>query len=595
MQRNGRTASGDLYQRPVENESQPILQPPPSPALGIPILGLGHYRYYIRIEKITEKITPQNSIELEYQMWRFDHGSRRWAIEGGPSASFRATMSLTTAPEGFPSANDYLEGDVVSDITGSIVGRLKMGWISSSFRKATIEIDKVRDSETPEDNGNDQTWTTVFSEIGWDVTVEKSDITVPEPSGKSWSDAELHSAMLRWRDHNNLDAEWRFHILVVNHIDSTPRGIMYDAGATDSDQVPREGVGISSHWIFPPTRETGEPDWGLVKGQRFGTASAPYFRTAVHELGHALGLLHNTFDLGFMNTTDVIAAAGTQTSPFPDNIKWSFAENDLKRLRHYPDPFVRPGGIPFGMASQLTPPLPIGEQAIGLTLDVKPLLSEVPLGAPVRMEVTLSNKSEVPILAPRVISLKSGFVRGSVKDASGNSRMFSPLVHCVDCTPMENLKRGETRTGSLTLLRGSDGALFPSAGMTKITVQVSWSIGNRSIEQAMVVGESTVLVTEPKTPKDAAVAHKVLATPDTHLVLVLGGYHLKDGMSAIAQALSNEILRPHFAAIEAKRLVKPFLEVKPEISKASKLMRTKGVVISPAEDIKLRQLFAKVG
>ena len=35
---------------------------------------------------------------------------------------------------------------------------------------------------------------------------------------------------------------------------------------------------------------------------------APYFRTAVHEIGHARGLYHNPVDNGFMHTTPDIAA-----------------------------------------------------------------------------------------------------------------------------------------------------------------------------------------------------------------------------------------------------------------------------------------------
>ena len=53
--------------------------------------------------------------------------------------------------------------------------------------------------------------------------------------------------MLARRNPISLDTEWRYHILAVKLIDSTPRGIMYDAGGTDSNNVPREG------WASPPT------------------------------------------------------------------------------------------------------------------------------------------------------------------------------------------------------------------------------------------------------------------------------------------------------------------------------------------------------
>ena len=70
-----------------------------------------------------------------------------------------------------------------------------------------------------------------------------------------------------------------------------------------------------------------------------------------------MGLYHNIADHGFMCTSDVIAAAGTPANPFPGNIQWTYHADNLKQLRHYPDPFVRPGGVAFGSASTTTPPI----------------------------------------------------------------------------------------------------------------------------------------------------------------------------------------------------------------------------------------------
>jgi hypothetical protein len=421
------------------------------------------------------------------------------------------------------------------------------------------------------------------------VAVVLGDTNVAAPSGNSWSDGEMHAAMLARRDAINLDTEWRYHILAVRNLDSTPRGIMYDAFGTDSNNVPREGVGISTHWTIPDTAE-----WGLVRGQRFGASPAPYFRTAVHELGHAFGLFHNTVDLGFMNTTDVIAAAATPTTPFPNNIKWAFANDDLKRLRHYPDIFIRPGGTAFGTASSTTPaisPTDFQTEVTGLELRVAPLLDEVPIGAPVRVHIELVNIGDVDHWVPEKLSLKTDFVRGWVVDPSGLQRSFSPLVRCIEDKPMRILAPGEAVAYDLTLLRGADGALFPASGLYDIVVEVTWEIGEA---EAVVQGSANLLVTGVQDGAHAEAAYQLLATPDAHLVLALGGDHMGEGIRAIQAGIESDVLRPHYAVIEAKRLAKLGVKGEGRYDTAAKLVDASSVM-SVSERDRLDEILGAAG
>lgn len=544
----GRTASGDLYQRPLivigRRPVRSLLGAPPSPAAGIPIFARSRYRYYMRVTKILEQFTLGTSFELGFQLHRYTPATGAWAIEG----DYTAQMAWITAPAGYPSATNYLEGDV-RNASGAVTGRLKMGWISARLRKIRVEIDAVSGCEQPLQNGAGVGWAQVFDTLNWDAAIEVSDTNVAEPSGAGWSDAEMHAAMLARRDAVSLDAEWHYHILAVKTIDSTPRGIMYDAGGTDSNKVPREGVGISTNWVIPNT-----PDWGQVQGQRFGLAAAPFFRTAVHELGHAFGLYHNTVDNGFMNTTDVIASSATSAHPFPTNIVWAYAPDDLKRLRHYPDVYVRPGGAAFGVASTSAPPITPTDEELeipDLELRVTTLLGETPIGAPVRVKLELVNVGSDTIETPATLSLKAEFVRGWVTDSAGIARSFMPLMRCIEEHPTRLLAPGESVAHDLTLLRGGQGALFPSSGFYTITAEVRWEV---DAVQAVVRGETSLLVTGASTPEHAAAAHKILATPDAHLVLVLGGDHLPEGVAAIQAGAGDAVLGPHYAVIEAKRI-----------------------------------------
>lgn len=586
----GRTASGDLYQRriillpilttPAASTVAPsvsilaprvILGPPPNPAAGIPILPRDRYRYYLRITQILEGLTIANSFTLGFEMHRFNAVTATWTNEG----AFTALMTWTPAPAGYPSSGDYLAGDVKNS-GGTVVGRLTMGWISSYLRKATLEIDRVSASEAPLNNGSGVDWKSIGDSVGWDLTVDVSDANVVEPSGESWSNAECHAAMLARRDAANLDAEWRYHVLCVRRLDATERGIMYDNGATDSNRVPREGCAISSHWVIPNTAT-----WGLVRGMRFGAATKPYFRTAVHETGHAMGLYHNTADNGFLNTTDVIAASATPANPFPNNILWAYAPDDQKRLRHMPDIYVRPGGTPFGTSYGTTPISPTDQvvDAHDLTLKVEPLLAAVPLGAPVRVNLTLANGGDLPVPAPARLTLGAGCVRGEVIDPSGVRRSFSPLVLCVDDQTLEPLEAKKDRTNSITLLRGREGALFPGPGLYTVQVTVFWDVEGNEV---VVTGGGSLMVTSAVDDAHGEAALKVLATPDTLLTLALGGDHLEEGQAAIQHALKNPVLRPHYAFIEAKRLATRFGKRKGDLKAAAEIVDEQ-TIMSPDE------------
>ncbi len=558
------------------------LAPAPKPENGIPILERAKYTYYLRITQVLESITITNSFTLGYDLYRFvagAGGTGTWVNDGANTV----LMTWKTAPTGYPSVNDYLEGDVKNS-ANVVIGKMTMGWVSKYIRKAKVEVDTVAACEASLDNGVGVNWKTVFEEVGWEMTTFVSNTNVTEPSGNSWSDAEMHATMLAKRDTVNLDTVWHYHILSVRNLDSTERGIMYDAGATDSNNVAREGIGIAAHWTIPNTVE-----WGLVKGMRSGASKKTFFRTAVHEIGHALGLFHNTVDNGFMNTTNVIAAGGTAAVPFPNNVKWSYADDDKRRLRHYPDIHVRPGGTAFGQASMANPlisPLDEAVKAAGVSLTVSPLMKSVPLGTPLRVNINLSNESGHALNLPSDISFKGGYVSGKVIDASGHVRSFSPLVICVDEERMGKLAHKKSVTDDLTLLRGKQGALFPTAGIYKIVVDIQWEDGGIDLA---VSGSTEITVTPAVNEAHAKAAQKVLTTPDLLLTLVLGGDYLKDGLDALQTAMNDPILRPHYAYIEAKRLAKSFFNRKAELKTGAEFIAA-DTVMSIAEIKKAKTL-----
>jgi hypothetical protein len=336
--------------------------------------------------------------------------------------------------------------------------------------------------------------------------------------------------------------------------------------------------------------------WGDALNKELQKQPKAYFRVAVHEIGHTMGLDHNFKDNGFMNTTDSIAydelkaqnralksnlrlvqlkdiqsqhekqcpkwllESAEETgflenpfdnvSPFPKFIEHQFHAADLDRLRFGPDVTVRPGTSfhDFGPLYDNTAPTP----AAGLKMEAEPLLDAVPLGAPVRIRVKVTNTSGQPQSAPISLNLRTGIIDGSVSDPVGNERTFWPLKKWEDSDPGGILGPYETRIYAMTLLRGPQKALFPMAGDHNVRIRATWQWkGNNFYLEA----KSSVRVTPPVDDDHRTAALRILSTPDALLSIAIGGDHLIEGNKAIDFAMRNPILRPHFAIIQAKLLL----------------------------------------
>ncbi|KAH6866063.1 hypothetical protein B0T10DRAFT_502885 [Thelonectria olida] len=515
-------------------------------------------------------------------------------------------MTWKAAPAGYPSPRDYAEGDVKSKATGEVVGVLKMGWLSQYYRKITVEIDTVIGASVPLQNGGSpttQNWKTVFDRIGFQHTQITSQTNVPDTPQDPWDVAELHATMIANRQTSvtNLDVEWRYHLLAIRNFHNAGLfGIMYDtkvAGpGADPNNTPREGLAIGSELRLPNI-----PEWGVNSGRKFGQATSPYFRTALHELGHAFGLYHTEADHSFLARTVKILGDSTAAVPFDNQITWNYSSEDLKRLRHFPDAYVRPGSVDFSLQNDERPKLP-DDSAVdvpGLELTLTPLHVDVPLGAPVRVSLSITNNGDLEILVPKNFGLSSSFTSGTVTDSAGMVRAFRPLV-VYDCIEeLAPLAKGKSASTSLTLLGGPDGPLFQSSGLNTVTANVSWNVASgHEGDQPVIVslsGSTTVLVTPPIDAGHARAAHAILTTPSTHALLVLGGRHLEDAIKAYQVALGNETLGRHFAAVEARRFVTKFFQHKPDTQAAEKVLAgVRGdVVASGPEADKLERLGVK--
>lgn len=535
----------------------------------IPVFARENYRHYLQFTFVKQSASHAAGVELEFErVTRLQTTSVTFEDRWDKDCTFQGIL-VPAANGRFAYAGNFASG------AGQSVVTLRLDWVSPWLRAAAIEIDCEKGVPVPAGNGGGIGWATVGASVGWQFTRLRILEEIPsKPENTSWSDAECHLAMATWREKDcQLDREWRYHLLCVGRLESADLGVMYDVAATDSSAVGREGAAIAANWPFP-----NGPTWGNVEGGRlFGSVPEAYFRTAVHEIGHAMSLYHDIDCNCLMVPTESLAASKSLLL-FPANIHWAYHEADQMFLRHAPDPLVRPGGDWPDYRLDTGDRMSAGERR-DLLLSVRPLLQKLPLGAPVRVQLKLTRHANADgaIRVPADLSLSGPHVSGYVTHIeSGDIRSFRPLVIRCGGGALTVLASDGRDEASLTLLRGGQGALFPTPGDYEIVVELRWTEG---VSKSVVTGKTTVMV---EAPKDGKTAEAVIMQADTLLTLVLGGDHIKAGMEAIDTALKDPVLRPHYAWIEAKRRATLRDAGKKERRSAARLIDIK-TVLSPSE------------
>lgn len=550
--------SGDLYidRQDWSNLPQPFPKLPKTSR--IPIYPRRDYAVYFTFRSL-----DLAKGKAEIATFRYDHATATW----GPEEVLTAKRMKPDHPW-YPKPQELLpewqaaaaNGDyqcwLIRNDRATHIGKLQMGRITEHLREARIKIARAKNVKAPRDNGAGLTIEAVFKDIGWNVEVPEP-IEVEGPQD-IWSKSDIHARMRKLRSASDLDSAWVYHVLVV------PRwrqemgrirgfGFLYDAGALDTEMIPREGVVVAAAATF-----LNDPLlYDDAAGKRLDEVPRAALHGLMHELGHAMGLLHRFRGRTFMQGT-IYAAEQNPDEIFPDILALKYHADDVIRLLHFPDIWIRPGGAPSQQAYTALP-VPeadaITDVSDQFALAVVPLRRSVPLGAPVKLQLRLTNISGRTLPGPALLSLADGSVAGRVIRPGQQPQIFSG-VSPLDYMRTEDLAPGESLYHGETLLRGPQGALFPEPGRYGIEVQAGW-VGPGGI--ARVAAHCEVLVTPPRNRRHERVALDLLAAQELSILLIFRPVpdtedsELRRALEVLKRALKTPELRDSFGPFEARR------------------------------------------
>ena len=513
-------------------------------SLGIPIYPRNRYYSYLRGTQLSIPAFSFGECAItitaqEYVYTQPPAGSFNGTFPAAPGTrTIQLVLRPAAAPLGYPGV--YFTGSLFE--SGVNRGTLTLGWVSSYFRKASIEIDTLSGAVAPQPVGTESI-RTVYGKAGWDVAVTYDQTNVPVPAGVTagncWSSADLHALMLSVRNPaTNLDADWHMHLVVVPATLGCGRGVMYDTIG-----VPREGVASFCNDGYPVNESA---NFGAAAGQQQRNVPRAFLRSACHETGHGFNQIHQEQEGGadnsIMTTTPSVAnvlGGPTTGAPgiFPDDINLGFNDHVRHHLVHFPDIVVRPGGMTFGSGHSSTVPQAdrtfFAASELALNLDL--VESHIELGEPLQLRYRLTNQSGEPIPVPSDIGIEAQHTFIRVVDAQRQTREQPSFVIRTDDVTIIALEPGATIEARTRVYWSTQGFAFEAPGRYTVEVSVLWSIAGIPVG---VKAETHVWVNFPQTKIDNDAASHLLH-PEVGKFVALGGgaFHLTEAVDRLARAM----------------------------------------------------------
>ena len=417
---------------------------------------------------------------------------------------------------------------------------------SSFLRTIDLEIDRIRGTELPKpfrlhsvrERPPDLPDLTLdisgaYRRAGLDLRLLSDSEVFDSEAGEDakWDEDELHHAMQyhfsQWKD----EPQWKLYLLVATHFKLYPRnlvtGVMYDSLYRDPDDpYPRQGAAV----FYATMRES----WGSLPPAQF---DRNFLRTCVHELGHALNLLHS-FDkdrpdsLSWMNYPwrypygYNLPPGWNGTQQYWQQCRFEFDAEELRHLRHDALMEVIPGGAAFGALAHdipAPPPVPqadLKQAPVALYVRTRPERYLFHFAEPIHIELKLKNQSSGPMIVPDMLNPELGLLEIYIRDPRGAVRPYRPLFKLCGEPRTKELPPGEKLFESVFVAYGADGFYFEEPGEYQV-----WAIytagGLRLRSNAL-----RLRVAHPQKPADEEMALYTFGREQGHVLYMRGAGHL---------------------------------------------------------------------
>jgi hypothetical protein len=326
---------------------------------------------------------------------------------------------------------------------------------SQFFDSVEFEVDRVADAgvaltsydvashpNRPADLPSEAlSFATIYQRAGFDVTMSPNTSVLPTVgtgANTTWSDSEMHNAMVTYWSRHADRAQWALWILYARQHDQgrSLGGVMFD----DIGAQHRQGTAIFTDSFIQdvPDGDANPAAWR----QRMT------FWTAIHEMGHAFNLAHawqkalgvvdgapgdpwiplanEPESRSFMNYP--FRVAGGESSFFSD-FRFRFTDDELLFMRHAPRRFVQMGNSEWFVNHGFEAPNAL-ERSARWDLRIRPNreLNRYSFLEPVVMELKLTNTTARAASVEEDLLADGRHIRVFIQREGGLARQWRPLI-----------------------------------------------------------------------------------------------------------------------------------------------------------------------